>query len=175
MNSNDKPTSGPTKVECQYDKMVPIGELQPNPKNPNKHSDAQIERLGKVIKFQGVRSPIVVSNQTGLVIVGHGRLRAMKKIGMGSVPVDYQDFENTDAEYAHMVADNSIADWAELDLSQINFDVGDLGPDLDIDMLGLKTFNIDPPVFEPEIEKQEDKSDNRIECPSCGELFSRGK
>src|ERR1035437_2514888 len=46
-------------------------------------------------------------------------------------------------EYADVQADNAIASWAELDLSGINADIADLGPDFDIDVLGLKDFTLD--------------------------------
>lgn len=124
-------------------KWVSPYELKPSPKNPNKHSEEQIERLAQILKYQGFRSPIVVSNQTGHIVVGHGRVEAAIKAGMNKVPVSYQDFEDWDQEYAHMVADNSIADWADLDLSKINAEIENLGPDLDLDLLGLKDFLLD--------------------------------
>ena len=62
---------------------------------------------------------------------------------MKEFPVVYQDFENEEAEYAFLQADNAIALWAELDFSGINSDIADLGPDFDIDMLGIKNFTID--------------------------------
>jgi DNA modification methylase len=59
------------------------------------------------------------------------------------VPVIFQDFESEEQAYAYMVSDNAVAAWAELDLSNINVDIQDLGPDFDIDMLGIKDFTID--------------------------------
>ena len=58
--------------------------------------------------------------------------------------MEYQDYENEDQEYADVVSDNSIASWAELDLSLINLEVPSLGPDFDIDLLGIKNFEIEP-------------------------------
>jgi ParB-like chromosome segregation protein Spo0J len=130
-------------INCAHDALVSINELKPNPKNPNKHSQDQIERLAKIIAYQGQRSPVVVSNQTGFIVVGHGRMAAMKYLGWEKVAVNFQDFENEEQEYAHLVADNSIAEWAELDLSKINIDMIDLGPDFDIDLLGIENFQID--------------------------------
>lgn len=132
------------KINCAHDALVEVHKLVSNPKNPNKHPDDQIERLAKVIDYQGQRSPIVVSNQSGFVVVGHGRLMAMKKLGWEKVAVNYQDFESEAQEYAHLTADNALAEWATLDLGQINKDFLGLGPDLDIEMLGLKDFIIEP-------------------------------
>lgn len=132
------------KFNCAYDELVEVHKLIPNPKNPNKHSKEQIERLSKIIDYQGQRSPIVVSNQTGFITKGHGRLEAMKFLNWEKVAVDFQDYENEAQEYADIVADNAIAEWSNLDLAQINMDIVDFGPELDLDNLGLKEFFIDP-------------------------------
>lgn len=114
----------------------------PNPKNRNQHSEEQIERLCKIIQYQGFRTPLIISNQSGQLVAGHGRLEAAKKLGMINLPVIFEDFENSDQEYAANVSDNSIGAWAELDLAGINADLADLGP-FDIDLLGLKDFRVD--------------------------------
>jgi DNA modification methylase len=85
-----------------------------------------------------------VSNLSGLVVQGHGRIEAAKKLNMEFVPVIYQDFDDEVQEYSALVADNSIASWAELDLAMINAELPELGPDFDIDLLGLKDFELEP-------------------------------
>lgn len=138
------------KIRSKEIRLVPIGEIQPNPKNRNKHSEEQIKRLCEIIEYQGFRKPLVVSNQSGLLVAGHGRLMAAQRLGFTELPVIFQDFDSPEQEYADMVADNAISSWAELDLSGINADLPDLGPDFDIDLLGIKNFKIDV------AEKQED-------------------
>lgn len=126
--------------------MVSVDALIPHPKNMHNHPPEQIERLCKLIEYQGFRTPLTVQKGTNLIVTGHGRLMAAKKLGMEKVPVTYQEFDDEAQLYAHIVADNAIGKdtWATLDLSQINLDIQDLGPELDIDMLGLKDFHIEP-------------------------------
>ena len=62
--------------------ITPIKKLVLNPKNNNKHPKEQIERLAQLIEFQGFRNPVVVSNRTGFVVAGHGRIEAAKKLGL---------------------------------------------------------------------------------------------
>lgn len=124
--------------------MVPVSELVHHPKNPNHHPPEQIEELAKIIEAQGWRRPITVSNQTGFVTVGNGRFMAAALRGWSEVPVTYQDYDDQAQEYADLVADNAIDDWAELDLSAINKDIIELGPDFDISLLGIKDFVLDP-------------------------------
>jgi hypothetical protein len=130
-------------IHCKYDALVSVKSLKPHPKNRNNHPADQITRLAKIIEYQGVRAPIVVSKLSGFIVKGHGTLLAEIEAGMKEVPVVYQDFENEDQEYLFLQSDNAIASWAELDFSGINFDLPDLGP-IDINLLGIRDFNVDP-------------------------------
>ena len=93
--------------------------------------------------FYGWRHPIIVSNQSGLIVAGHGRLEAAKKLGREKVPVHFQEFQSEEEELGFLTSDNAIASWAELDLGTINAFVPDLGPDFDLDLLGIKDFTLD--------------------------------
>jgi ParB-like chromosome segregation protein Spo0J len=66
-------------VHCKYDELVPVGDLVPYEKNRNKHTEAQIERLAELLRFQGVRSPIVVRAGTKTIAKGHGTTQALIK------------------------------------------------------------------------------------------------
>lgn len=151
------------KIRCEYHKLVSVKELKPHPKNRNKHSDDQIARLAQIFEYQGIRHPIIVSNLSGFIVAGHGRLAAAQKLGLKEFPVSFQDFESEEQEYAFLVSDNSIALWAELDLASINADLPDLGPDFDIELLGIKNFALDFSELSVLEEKQEiDAEDNKF-------------
>jgi len=152
------------EIRCKYDEMVAVNVLKPNPANPNKHPGDQIDELVEQFQYQGFRHPIIVSNQTALIVVGHGRLEAAKSCGMKFVPVTYQDFTNPDQEYAFMVADNSISDWATLDLMDVNASLIDLGPDFEIERLAIKGFTLDM----SEKEAQAPLDETKKKCPECG-------
>lgn len=142
---------------------LPPSDLKPDPRNPNHHSKEQIQRLSELIKYQGWRWPIVVSKQDGMIKAGHGRLLAAKLLKLDEVPVCYQDFLTDDQAYAFLVSDNAISDWADLDLSAINMELPSLGPDFDIEFLGIKDFVIEP--LDKFDEEKEDKKHK--ECPAC--------
>jgi DNA modification methylase len=156
-------------------KLVAIADLKENPKNRNTHPKDQIERLVEIIRHQGFRQPIVVSNRSGLVVAGHGRLLAAKELRLVEVPVMYQDFESEEQEYAFGVSDNAIAAWAELDLSGINFDVPELGPDFDLDMLGIKDFVLEP-AEKFEAQSDEDSVPEHVEPRAkLGDIYQLGR
>lgn len=143
------------KIHCLYDELVDPKTLKNHKDNRNKHPPEQIERLAKILEYQGWRYAIKVSKQTKSITSGHGRKLAAFDRGWKLVPVVYQDYESEEQEYADVQADNAIALWAELDLPGINSDIGSLGPDFDIDMLGIKNFTVD--VADKEFEADEDE------------------
>jgi len=156
-------------IFCKYDELINPSKLKNHPKNRNKHGQDQIERLSELYKYHGVRHPIIVSKLSGFIVAGHGRKLAAIRAGLKEMPVVYQDFQSTDQEYAFIQSDNAIASWAELDLSGINTDIQDLGPDFNIDMLGIRNFVIDinDKEFDPSDDIEIDSPHKT--CPHCGE------
>jgi len=102
-------------IKCLHTEVWPIERVQPHPQNPNRHPEAQIALLAKIITEAGWRNPIVVSKLSGFVIKGHGRLAAAAFAGLTEVPIDLQDYASTEAEIADLVADNRIAELSEAD------------------------------------------------------------
>jgi len=103
------------EIKSNEIKIVDIDSIIPNPKNPNTHSEEQLEALGKLIKHNGFREPLIVSNRSGFLICGHGRLFSAKRIGMKLVPVVFQDFSSEAEEFQFSVAHNTIAEWSSID------------------------------------------------------------
>ena len=151
--------AGDVPVYCAHDKIVPVAEVKPNPKNPNHHPEEQIELLAKIIKTQGWRAPITVSTRSGLVVRGHGRLIAAKFLGLEFVPIDFQHYKSNDAELADLLADNKIAELAEIDSKMLAEVFKDIDPDaIDIDITGYNeeeyksiTAALTEAVKEPEL------------------------
>ena len=132
------------QIQAKEIQLVDIDSLVLNPKNNNKHPKEQIERLAKLIQYQGFRNPVVVSKRTGFVLAGHGRIEAAKLAGLKEVPAMFQDFDNEAQEYAYLTSDNAIASWAELDLSMVHAELMDLGPDFNVELLGIEDFELLP-------------------------------
>ncbi len=134
-----KATIGSVQVWCNHDRLVDIDKLIPFPRNPNIHPQQQIEALAKIIKHQGWRAPVTVSNRSGYVVRGHGRLGAAKLLGLPQVPVDYQDYENDAAEWADLICDNKIAEFASMDdalLRDLMSDIKDFNFDMELTGFG---------------------------------------
>jgi len=142
------------KIECSYSEIKPIHTLVEHPRNPNKHPDKQIKYLAKIMDYQGWRHPIIVSKRSGFIVSGHGRLMAAKKNGWDEVPIDVQEFESEADEWAHLIADNKIAELAEHDDQMMFNDLKDF-PDLDLELLGIPDLEL-PLEVDPAKDEIED-------------------
>lgn len=132
------------KVNCAFDKMVKVTDLKPNPKNPNKHPDKQIDLLVKIIQYQGWRNPIVISNRSGFIVKGHARRLAAIKLNTAEVPVDFQDYDSDEMELLDLVADNQIAELAEWNNSTLKDVLQEIDTgELDMDLSGFKEEEIE--------------------------------
>lgn len=168
------------KVMCGALKLVSLEELIPNPRNPNKHPQAQLTLLAKVMRFQGVRNPIVVSKLSGFIIKGHARLESAKLNGWTHFPVDYQSYDSEAQEYADMVADNKIQELSSNNMDMIFEDVQKFRTELpDPEVLGVPNFTFDIPKKlseDPDIEfskEVDEKNDYLVLLFDSKEAFKK--
>jgi len=130
-------------VRCSYKEMREVTALVPHPRNPNQHPEKQIELLAKIVKHQGWRSPVVVSARSGFVVAGHARLSAAISLGEERVPVDVQEFANEADEWAHLVADNRIAELAETDYQVLGVLLKEMAEDMDKTLTGYDDHELE--------------------------------
>ena len=153
------------EIKAREITLFPTSKLSEYPRNANKHTDEQIDKIIELIEFYGHRDPLIVDadvrpDGTHWVLAGNGRLMASKKAGWDNLPCVFQKFKSEEEKYGFMVSHNAVSSsgWGGgLDLSKINEDIVDFGPELDIDMLGIKEFTIEPvEKFEMEDELRDD-------------------
>ena len=166
-----KATGNLPPIRCRYSEVLPISQLKPHPRNPNKHPKEQIELLAKIMCEQGIRRPIVVSNQSGFMVIGHGRLDAAKLNGWTHYPVEFQDYESEQQEYQDMVADNKIAELAKFDFGMFQEDLAQFGEGLDPELFGLQKFDFELRgglTESPDEKELNGDLSTEHECPKCG-------
>lgn len=129
-------------IRCVYSKLEDPRVLVAHPRNPNKHSTEQIAMLAAIIAHQGWRSALTISKRSGFVVTGNGRLEAALHLGVKQAPVDYQDFETESDEFAHMLADNKIAELAELNFQEVAGLLKEIK--IDLALTGFRDFEIEP-------------------------------
>lgn len=129
-------------------KTLKVDQLIPYINNPRNNTDA-IDKVASSIKEFGFKVPIVI-DKDNVVVNGHTRLLASKKLGLEEVPVVVAD-DLTDAQIkAFRIADNKVSEYAEwdedllrieleqleemnFDLDLVNIDYSDFGLEVELD------------------------------------------
>jgi DNA modification methylase len=123
-------------VQIEFLKTV---ELVPYEKNAKLHNDLQIDRLARIIKEHGFDQPIVV-DENRVLIKGHGRLLAAKRLGLDVVPVIIRAGLSETVKKSLRLSDNKIAK-TEFDSRLLKKELADLRCDLEFD-LNLTGFDM---------------------------------
>lgn len=147
-----------------------ISEVKPYDKNPRKNDDG-VEAVANSIKEFGWQQPIVV-DKDNVIIVGHTRYKAAKKLGMDKVPVVVADNLSPEQVKAYRLADNKTGELTDWDMSLLDDELGDIA---DIDM---SDFGFDLDIPEDDEEAQEDDFDEEIpEEPKSkvGQIYQLGR
>lgn len=134
--------------------QIDINKLKPYYKNPRKNDNA-VDKVAQSIKEFGFNQPIVVDKDY-VVVVGHTRLKAAKKLEMTEVPTLVVDNISTEKLQAYRIADNKLNELAEWDDDLLLEELQDIVKNLgDADLTG---FNVDDLLAEYHHKKDEWKS-----------------
>ena len=134
-------------------KWCDIGKVIPYHNNTKKHPEEQVNKIASQIREFGFDQPITVDRYM-IIITGHGRVQACKKLGLKRVPFIVRDDLSEAQIRAKRIADNKVAEseWDE-DLLKVEFD---LLKDADFD-LGLTGFDIDVDMGDDEHAQEDDE------------------
>lgn len=153
-----------------------IENLIPYGFNNRIHSDEQVDRIANSIKEFGFNQPVVIDGSK-IVIVGHGRLMAAKKLGLSTVPV-VRKTDLTEAQIkAYRILDNKLQNDSEWELDNLQLELSnleDLG--FDLESFGLNELKDIFPTEEPEV-YEDDGGDELSEEPfiKTGDLIELGE
>lgn len=159
-------------------KQTPIDEIKPYTNNPRKLSDKAISKVAASIKEFGFRQPIVV-DKDGVIVVGHTRYQAARKLELKEVPVTKISNLTQEQINAYRIADNKTNEYADWDDDLLSLELKELEhADFDLGLTGLEKSEIDELLFE---EKQGLTDDDEIpETPEepitkLGDIWLLGK
>lgn len=114
------------KLQVVYRK---VDEIIPYEKNP-RLNDGAVEPVAESIKEFGFKIPVVLSSD-GVIVAGHTRIKAAKKLGMEEVPCIIADDLTEEQVKAFRLADNKSAEIAQWDEELLQSELSEI---LDIDM-----------------------------------------
>lgn len=118
-------------------------ELVPFAGNARTHSEQQIDQICESIQKFGFYNPVLI-DESGIIIAGHGRIMAAKKLGLTTVPT-MVIFDLTEMERRTLtLADNKISLNSSWDMEKVREELSLLAEsDLDLDLTGFHDFEIE--------------------------------
>ena len=162
-----------------------IGEIKPYEKNPRKNDNA-VDAVASSISQFGFKNPIVIDGNN-VIICGHTRYKAAKKLGLDVVPCVVADDLTEEQIKAYRLADNKVSELAEWDIDLLgeeldgifDIDMSDFGFDFE-DEAGGATSGADQENNQKEYQNTsteisvDDYADENFqhECPRCKFRFN---
>ena len=138
-----------------------LSDIKPYEKNPRKNDHA-VEYVANSIKEFGFKVPIVI-DKNGVIVAGHTRYKASKKLGLEKVPCIIADDLTDEQIKAYRLADNKVSEKSEWDFDLLFDELSEIGGlidmsafdfDIDIDTGIENSGETQEDDFEPELPKE---------------------
>lgn len=142
-----------------------INELKPYKKNSRTHDESQIKQICESIKEYGWTNPVLI-DEKGMIIAGHGRVEAGKKLDIKEVPCIVLSNLTEAQKKAYIIADNKMAlnaGWNEELLKNELEKLKEL--DFDLELTGFNIDELDELFKEDEEEKEVIEDNFDVEPP----------
>jgi DNA modification methylase len=104
--------------------QVPIESLHPDPANPRRISDDELDALTRSLRQWGFVQPVLARREDGTVIGGHQRLVAARRLGLATVPVIWLDLDTEQSRLLNLALNRIGGDWDEQLLARLLADLG---------------------------------------------------
>jgi len=111
-----------------------IDELKVYENNPRKNDQA-VDAVANSIKEFGFKVPVIITKDN-VIIAGHTRIKACKKLGISDVPCIIADDLSEDQIRAFRLADNRASELADWDLDKLKVEFDNI--ELDLDLFGFE-------------------------------------
>ena len=116
----------------------PIESIQEYKGNP-RDNDGAVDSVAESIKLFGFKIPIIIDSE-GVIVCGHTRIKAARKIGLKSVPCIIADDLTPDQLKAFRLADNKTAELADWDIEKLLAELKDI--DVNMEPFGFSEEEI---------------------------------
>lgn len=114
--------------------MKKLSEIIPYEKNPRKNDDA-VKYVQKSIEEFGFKVPIVI-DKDGIIVAGHTRYKAAKKLKLKEVPCITADDLTPEQVKAFRLADNKVGEMAEWDFNLLDAELPEI-VEIDMEQFGF--------------------------------------
>lgn len=156
------------KLEIVY---RPTDEILPYANNAKTHGEDDVNAIMASIREFGFNDPIGIWK--GIIVEGHGRLLAAKRLGLDTVPTVSLDHLTDEQRRAYALAHNKTAELSGWNFTVLDSELAKLG-NMDMERFGFTSeeLNIDDiDAFLNGAEGSGDKKPKTYTCPECGMTF----
>ena len=144
-----EPEEGVVRTDIQVEKW-PLDRLITYARNARTHSDEQIAQVAASIVEFGWTNPILVGND-GVIIAGHARVSAARKLRMTEIPVIVLDHLSPTQRRALVLADNQLALNAGWDQEMLRVELDALREDsFDLELVGFSDEELENLLHDPD-------------------------
>jgi DNA modification methylase len=116
--------------------QVAIYQLRPDPANPRRISEEELDSLERSIRQFGFVQPILARKEDGVVIGGHQRLVAARRLGLATVPVTFLDLSIEQASLLNLALNKISGTFDDALLARLLADLQS-SPDIDLSLSGF--------------------------------------
>lgn len=129
--------------------LWPLEKIIPYARNPRQIPARAVEKVAASIREFGWRQPVVV-DKDGVIIVGHVRLLAARKLGLNEAPVHVASNLTPGQVKAYRLMDNRSHEEADWDRELLGSEFEELlGGDFDLSLTGFDRGEIDDLLVDP--------------------------
>lgn len=129
-------------VHASQIEMIPVAALKGYEKNARGHPEAQVSSLVAIIRDSGFTNPLLVDDED-VIIAGHGRLLAAKKLKMVAVPCVRVSGLSEEQVKALRLSDNRTALGSTWDEGLLKLELADLqSSGFDLSLSGFTSLEL---------------------------------
>lgn len=159
-------------------KTVALDKIKPYERNPRKN-DGAVDAVAESIKQCGYCSPIVV-DEAGVILAGHTRYKALRKLGWDKAPIVYVEDLTEAQKRKYRILDNKTGEIAEWDNDLLEIELDGLDFDgFDFELLDTVVQDDIRKTITPEaLDLSDDdgaasgkEAKQTCHCPKCGFVF----
>lgn len=144
-----------------------IKDLKPYKNNAKIHTKEQIEQIVTSIKKFGMNDPIAIWGDENLIVEGHGRIEALKKLNIDEVDCIRLDHLTDEERKAYTLAHNKINMNTGFDLDMLDLEFNDIQA-INMEDFGFIYNSIEWDNVEDLTEETyEEPTHKMLECPKC--------
>lgn len=157
---------------------LPVNAIRPYWRNPRNATESDISKIMASISEYGYQNPILVDSEH-VIITGHTRYLALRRLGWESIPVQVEDMPAHLAK-EYRIIDNRSGEFTQWDRERLMTELRSFQesqmrelffPEVDLNATELDLTSLAPPLELPAAPIPQAQPSRIVICPNCYDRF----